>query len=52
MKTVTFVSGLAAGMVVTAAAMSAMYPDVPRRMMRDGKRMVRSGKKIACKLFN
>lgn len=52
MKTVTFISGIAAGMVVAAVAMGAMYPDVPRRMMRDGKRAVRCGKKLACKIFD
>ena len=43
MKVVSFISGLAIGM---AAAVSAMYPDVPKRMKRDGKHMMRAVKKM------
>ncbi|MBO4879383.1 MAG: hypothetical protein IK064_01715 [Clostridia bacterium] len=37
MKVFGFVSGMAVGMMAAAAAVSAMYPDVPKRMKRDGK---------------
>ncbi len=50
MKTITFVAGLAAGMAMTAAAVTAMYPDVSRRVMRDSKRMWRNGKRAALHL--
>lgn len=36
--------GLIAGMAVATMAITSMYPDVPRRMMRDGKRAVRCTK--------
>ena len=32
MKTVSFMAGMAAGMVMAGAALSAAYPDVPKRM--------------------
>lgn len=47
MKTITFVAGLAAGMAVATAAVTAMYPDVSRRLLRDSKKMWRNGKKTA-----
>ncbi len=43
MKTLPFMIGVAAGITLTAAAVTSMYPDVPRRMMRDGKKMCRCG---------
>jgi len=33
--------GMVAGMALATAAINTMYPDVPRRMMRDGRRVVR-----------
>ncbi len=33
--------GVLAGMAMATAAINSMYPDVPRRMMRDGRRAVR-----------
>ncbi len=36
--------GLVAGVAMATAAITSMYPDVPRRMMRDGKRAVRCTK--------
>ncbi len=47
MKTITFVAGLAAGMAVATAAVTAMYPDVSRRLLRDSKKMWRNGKRTA-----
>jgi len=51
MKLVPFITGIATGMVVSVAAVTAMYPDVSRRMMRDGKKMIRNGKKMVNKMF-
>ena len=48
MKVVSFISGLAIGMAAAAAAVSAMYPDIPKRMKRDGKHMMRAVKKMVC----
>ena len=46
MKTVSFMAGMAAGMVMAGAALSAAYPDVPKRMGRDAKKMVRCGRRM------
>ena len=46
MKVVSFISGLAIGMAAAAAVVSAMYPDIPKRMKRDGKHMMRAVKKM------
>ena len=50
MKTVTFITGLAAGMAVATAAVTAMYPDVSRRMARDSRKAWKKGKKMACRV--
>ncbi len=50
MKAITFVAGIAAGMAMAAAAVTAMYPDVPRRVVRDSRRIMRSGKRRIAKL--
>jgi len=50
-STVPFVIGLAAGMTVSAAAITSMYPDVSRRMLRDGKRAARCGKRAIEHMF-
>ena len=50
MKAIAFVAGIAAGMAVTTAAVTAMYPDVSRRMLRDSKKMWRNGKRTAMHL--
>ena len=47
MKVVTFITGVAAGMAVATAALTSMYPDVPRRMARDSRRALRNGKRMA-----
>lgn len=46
MKVAGFVSGMAIGMAAAAAAVSAMYPDVPKRMRRDSKHVWRSVSKM------
>lgn len=52
MGKIMFIAGAAAGMAVTAAAMTTMYPDFSRRMARDGRRMYRSGKRAVTKMFS
>ena len=46
MKVFGFVSGVAIGMAAAAAAVSAMYPDVPKRMKWDGKHVWRDMMKM------
>lgn len=46
MKVGSVVTGMAAGMAIAATAITVMYPDVYRRMMRDSKRVLKSGKKL------
>ncbi|MBQ9832828.1 MAG: hypothetical protein IJO48_03750 [Clostridia bacterium] len=46
MKGISFFAGMIAGIAFSAATVSSCYPDVPRRMMRDGKRMAKIGKKL------
>ena len=51
MKTLPFIVGMAAGITVTAAAVTSLYPDVPRRMMRDGKKMCRCSMRAMQHMF-
>lgn len=37
--------GMLAGVTMATIAINSMYPDVPRRMMRDGRRIVRTSKR-------
>ncbi|MBQ5488301.1 MAG: hypothetical protein IIT70_05565 [Clostridia bacterium] len=46
MKVLGFATGMALGMAAAAAAVSMMYPDVPKRMKRDGKHVMNSMKKL------
>ena len=48
MKGISFVAGVIAGVSVAATIVSSCYPDVPRRMMRDSRRMVSKGKRFFC----
>lgn len=41
MKVIGFVSGMALGMAAAAAALTMAYPDVGKRMKRDGKNVWR-----------
>ncbi|MDR0840721.1 MAG: hypothetical protein LBN26_04965 [Christensenellaceae bacterium] len=52
MKAIPFAVGLAAGIVATGVAVSALYPDVSRRVMRDSRRAVRSGRRVINGMFN
>ncbi|MBR5291843.1 MAG: hypothetical protein IKU32_02900 [Clostridia bacterium] len=51
MKTATFMAGIAAGMVMAGAVLSTAYPDVPRRMSRDARKVIRCGKRMMCGMF-
>jgi len=42
--------GMIAGATVATMAIGAMYPDVPRRMLRDGKRVMRCTRRTVRKL--
>lgn len=42
--------GVIAGAAITLTAISSMYPDVPRRMMRDGRRVVRNTRRTVCSM--
>lgn len=46
MKTAALGIGMVAGAALAVTAMTAMYPDIPRRMKRDGMRLVRNGKRM------
>lgn len=37
--------GLVAGITVATAAIGSLYPDMPKRMQRDGRRAVRTTKR-------
>ena len=42
--------GVIAGAAITLTAIGSLYPDVPRRMMRDGRRLVRSTRRTVCSM--
>lgn len=42
--------GVIAGAAITLTAISSMYPDIPRRMIRDGRRAVRETRRTVCSL--
>lgn len=42
MKGLALVLGMTAGAAITVTSLCMMYPDVSRRMMRDGKRVISS----------
>ncbi len=42
MKTLSIGLGMLAGAAITLTVVNSMYPDVPRRMARDGKRFART----------
>ncbi len=46
MKTMAVGFGMLAGAALAVTAMTSMYPDLPRRMKRDGKRVVQAGKRM------
>ncbi len=52
MKALPIMLGMAAGMAAGYLAVTAMYPDVARRMMRDSRRAVRCGRRAVSDMFN
>ena len=50
MKMLALGVGVIAGMAIATATINAMYPDVSRRMARDGKNMIRCTKRHLRKL--
>ncbi len=52
MKAFSIMLGMAAGMAAGYVAVTAMYPDVARRMARDSRRAVRCGRRMVNDMFN
>jgi len=50
MRSLAMGIGFVAGAAIALTAIGSMYPDVPRRMMRDGRRTVRATKRTMCEL--
>ena len=48
MKTVAIGLSMIAGAAITLSVVNSLYPDLPRRMMRDGRRVVRNTKRTFC----
>jgi len=46
MKSLAMGLGMVAGAALAVTAITSIYPDVPRRMVRDGKRALRTGKRM------
>jgi len=52
MTKITFLAGAAAGMAIAAAAVTGMYPEVSRRMVRDSRRICRCGRRAVERMFS
>jgi len=50
MRSIAMGLGMIAGAAITLTVVNSMYPDVSRRMMRDGKRMVRNTRRTVCNI--
>lgn len=50
MRTIEVGLGVLAGAALTLVAINSCYPDLPRRMMRDGRRFARHTRKTICDL--
>lgn len=50
MKSLALGLGMVAGAAIALSVVDSMYPDVRRRMMRDGRRMVRHTRRTMCDL--
>ncbi len=48
MRTIDMGLGVLAGAALTLAIVNSCYPDVPKRMMRDGRRFVRQTRRTFC----
>ena len=51
MKALCIAAGVVAGMAISMGAVCAAYPDMSRRMMRDGRRMVRCSRRAVERMF-
>jgi len=51
MRPIAFMAGVAAGMAVAGAAVTAMYPDVSRRVCRDARRLARCSRRKMGDMF-
>ena len=51
MKALPFMVGVVAGAAAGYMAVTAMYPGVARRMLRDSSRAMRSGKRMVSNMF-
>lgn len=52
MRTIHMGLGVLAGAALTLAIVNSCYPDIPRRMMRDGRRFVRQTRRTLCDVGN
>ncbi len=50
MKTLHTGLGVIAGAAITLTILNSLYPDLPKRMMRDGRRCVKSMRRTVCDL--
>ncbi len=48
MKTLSLGFGMVAGAAIALTFVTSMYPDVPKRMARDGRRFVRTTRRTFC----
>ena len=48
MKTLSMGFGMVAGAALALTLVTSIYPDVPKRMARDGRRFVRSTRRTIC----
>lgn len=47
MKSITLGIGMIAGAAIALTAINSLYPDVSKRMLRDGRRAARNAKRTA-----
>ena len=50
MRTIHMGLGVIAGAAIALTVVNSLYPDVPKRMMRDGRRFVRQTRRTVCDL--
>ncbi|MEG1523612.1 MAG: hypothetical protein RRZ24_07650 [Clostridia bacterium] len=48
MRTLSMGLGVLAGAAITLTIVNSMYPDVPKRMVRDGRRFARTTRRTFC----
>ena len=52
MRSLAMGLGVIAGAAITLTAINSMYPDVPRRLVRDGRRLCRNARRTATDFGN